>query len=362
MEHYKSGKGSVKILLTFFSPSGYEVCKNYPNADFIFYLPADTRANAKRWVESLPLKAAFFIKYEFWFNYLFELKKKNVSTYLVSGTFRKTQYFFTFYGKWALGHLNYFKLLFLQEEHSKLLLKQYGILNTEVCGDTRFDRVFEIARNKKKFPLLEQFAQDSQVLIAGSTWKEDEQIMKDSLQLASGQPGVKRKDLKLIIAPHEVDEHHIHWLMSLFSPEQVLRYSKANEQNIKNVRVLIVDSIGILSSLYQYGQVAYIGGGFGNGIHNILEPAVFGLPVIFGPNYSKYNEAVELVELEGAFVIKNERQLDQVICSLFGDLDYLKKVTAVCQRYSLKNRGATQAIIHQVNLFSTNTVPATFTL
>lgn len=355
MERFRVPGSKFKVLLTFFSPSGYEARKNYDEADLIFYLPIDTPANAKRFVEMLPLKAAFFVKYEFWFNYLSELKKKQVRTYLISGIFREDQYFFKWYASWARKQLKTFTHFFLQDERSKQLLSQFDFTNTTISGDTRFDRVYEIAQNKKEFPLVKLFAEGANVLVAGSTWEKDEEIVLSSK--------FKVQSLKLIIVPHEVNEAHIRKIIQRYNPllrggagdsaqgGVCLRYSKANEQNIRQAQILIIDNIGMLSSLYQYGHIAYIGGGFGDGIHNILEAATFGLPTIFGPNYKKFNEAVELIEAGGAFSVNNSSELKTTINKLFNDKEALSKASATSKNYVLDKKGATEVIINNVLKF-----------
>jgi 3-deoxy-D-manno-octulosonic-acid transferase len=340
IEKFKVQGSKFKVLLTFFSPSGYEVQQNYAGADFVFYLPIDSPANAKRFVSLLPLKAAYFVKYEFWFNYLHQLKNKNLPTYLVSGIFREEQYFFKWYGAWARKQLNCFTHFFLQDEGSKQLLNLNGFTNTTVTGDTRFDRVYEITQNKKEFPLVKLFAENSNVIVVGSSWQKDEELISN-LKFET--------NLKLIIAPHEIDEAHIEQVMIQFSQTGTcLRYSQANEQNIKQAKILIIDNIGMLSSLYQYGDIAYIGGGFGDGIHNILEAATFGLPTIFGPNYKKFNEAIELIDAGGSFTIKNTNELNAIIDRLFRDGEYLRQTSTISKNYVLSKKGATEIILKNI--------------
>ena len=343
IEKFKVRSSKFKVLLTFFSPSGYEVRKNYEGADLIYYLPIDTSANAKRFVQMLPLKAVFFVKYEFWFNYLNVLKKKNVDTYLISGIFREEQYFFKSYGAWARKQLDSFNHFFVQDEPSQKLLNDFGFSNTTISGDTRFDRVYEIAQHKKEFPLVKLFSEGSKVLVAGSTWSADDELIADcKLQITN---------YKLIIAPHEIDEEHIKEVIENYGGEtKCLRYSKATEQNIKYAQILIIDNIGMLSSLYQYGQVAYIGGGFGDGIHNILEASTFGLPTIFGPNYEKFNEAVELIKAGGSFGINNSVELNTILNKLFSDAASLKNASDVNRNYVLENKGATEVIMNKITL------------
>jgi 3-deoxy-D-manno-octulosonic-acid transferase len=341
---YTPSRGAqFKIILTFFSPSGYEVQKNYPGVDFVFYLPADTYSNAKRFVRMLPLKAAFFVKYEFWFNYLNELKKKQVPTFLVSGIFREDQYFFNGYGGWARKQLKAFTHFFLQDTNSNMLLNQFGFKNTTVSGDTRFDRVHEIAQNKKTFPLLDLFVAGNRVLIAGSTYQEDERLIC-GLHLG-------KADYKLILVPHEIDEEHLDEVSELFKSSDsglCLLYSKATELTIREARILIIDNIGMLSSLYQYGHLAYIGGGFNEGIHNILEASTFGLPVIFGPDYLKNNEAIELLGLGGAFTIEDTPTLKAVVKKLLGDSIHMQKASGINKQYVLEKKGATDKILKSI--------------
>jgi 3-deoxy-D-manno-octulosonic-acid transferase len=341
IEKYKTQNPTHKILLTFFSPSGYEIRKNYAFADYIFYLPIDTSANAKKFIELIKPKLVFFVKYEFWFNYLNELKRKNIPVYLVSGIFRENHYFFKWYSAWFRKQLNCFTHFYLQDEKSVELINAIGYINATVTGDTRFDRVADIAKNVKSFPLIEQFKQEKKVLICGSTWKEDEKIISDcSLHIA---------DYKLIIAPHEIDDTRINSIIQLFSNSTIVRYSQANPENVKTADILIIDNIGMLSSLYQYGTIAYIGGGFGKGIHNILEAATFGLPVIFGSNYYKFNEAKELIHLGGAFSISNNEDFEATV-KLLGDKMVLQTASHIAKYYVQSRVGATDKILNSISL------------
>jgi 3-deoxy-D-manno-octulosonic-acid transferase len=345
IEKIKSQHPEYKILLTFFSPSGYEVRKDYSGADYIFYLPLDTTYNAKKFIRLVNPKAVFFVKYEFWFNYLNELKQQNIPLYLVSGIFREDQLFFKSYGSWFRKQLNCFTYFFLQDEYSSKLLNSIGFKNNAVVGDTRFDRVDEIAKNVKLFPIIKQFKQDSNILIAGSTWEEDEKIISKNFKNSKSQI----LNFKLIIAPHEIDESHINSIVLKFNNFKIIRYSQANENNINGAQVLIIDNIGMLSSLYQYGNIAYIGGGFGKGIHNILEAATFGLPVIFGPNYQKFSEAKELIKLGGAFSINNDFDLNKTIESLNDKI--VRQVTAnISKQYVQSRIGATDKILSAISL------------
>jgi 3-deoxy-D-manno-octulosonic-acid transferase len=334
IEKFKVQHPDYKIFLTFFSPSGYEIRKNYKGADFVFYLPIDTPANAKQLIRIINPKAVFFIKYEFWFNYLNELKNENVPTYLVSGIFRKEHYFFKFYGTWFRKQLNCFSHFYLQTEESKQLLKSIGYNNITVCGDTRFDRVFEISKQVVSIPLIEKFKQNKNIFIAGSTWLEDEKVIANC---------------KLILAPHEIDENHLRVLDKLFGNAKKIRYSQANEQNVTTADVLIIDNIGMLSSIYQYASIAYIGGGFGKGIHNILEAATFGKPVIFGPNYKKFSEANELIQLGGAFSVSTEENLKSILNSI-NNTEALSQISTISKNYVTSHSGACSVILSTITL------------
>ncbi len=330
-----------KVLLSFYSPSGYEIRKNYPLADVVCYLPADSKRNAERFIQLVQPEKAFFIKYEFWFHYINELKKNRVPLYLVSAIFRENQQFFknTGWGKWYRKLLLGFEHFFIQNESSAQLLKSIGINNFTVAGDTRFDRVAEIAKNSKPVPLVEKFSGNEPVIIAGSTWKPDEELLSAFINQAQG--------VKFIIAPHEVTASNINRLQQLLKTKAIL-LSKADETTIGNFQVLIIDSIGLLSSLYRYGKIAYIGGGFGVGIHNILEAATFGLPVIFGPNYKKFKEAVDLINEGGAFNISNQNELLEVLNTLIQHKNKCKMSAEICKKYVTKNTGSTQVIIKKV--------------
>jgi 3-deoxy-D-manno-octulosonic-acid transferase len=342
IEQIKKQHPSYKIFLTFFSPSGYEIRKNYSEADYVFYLPMDTRSNAKKLISILDPQAAFFIKYEFWFNYLNELKNKNVPSYLISGIFREKQHFFKPYGSWFKKQLGCFTHFFLQDKSSELLLHSIGYKNTTITGDTRFDRVFEISKNITSFPIVKQFCNNDKVFIIGSSWKEDEQMIVDCSN--------ELRSYKLIIAPHEIDNHHIDFIENKFNSfGKCIRYSNATDLNINNANVLIIDNMGMLSSLYQYGTIAYIGGGFGKGIHNILEAATFGLPIIFGPNYSKFLEAKELIIKKGAFSIKDAKDLAATFHYL-NNSSNLNSAAETSKAYIQTNIGATSKILSFLDL------------
>jgi len=342
IEKIKKVNKDQKIILTFFSPSGYEIRKKYPEADHIYYLPLDTPSNAKRFLEIVNPKAAIFIKYEFWFNYLNELKKRNIPTYLVSGIFRKDHYFFKFYGYWFRKQLNSFTYFFLQNENSEKLLNSIGYKNCLVTGDTRFDRVSGIAKNVRSFPLISQFKQHHSLLIAGSTWPHDEKIISEWYANTAFQT----QRFKIIIAPHEISEGRISSIQSNFKGK-ILKFSQANEQNINDADILIIDNIGMLSSLYQYGTIAFIGGGFGKGIHNILEAATFALPVIFGPNYHKFTEAKELIHFGGAFSISDVHEFEKTMI-LLNDEEVIRTASHISKNYVESRVGATDKIVEVI--------------
>jgi 3-deoxy-D-manno-octulosonic-acid transferase len=284
-------------------------------------------------------KLAVFVKYEFWFNYIDLLHQKQIPTFIISAIFRKEQHFFKWYGSWFRKMLKKINFFFVQNDVSLELLRSIGIEQVMKSGDTRFDRVLEIARNKKSFPLVEAFAAGHKVLLAGSSWPPDEAIIRKMPE---------NKALKIIIAPHEIHEEHIAAIEKSFGKEKTLRYSKADETSILKAEILIIDGMGFLSSLYQYCDVAYIGGGFGKAIHNILEAVTFGKPVIFGPTYHKFKEAVDLIELGGAFGIKNEQEFAAVFTRLQNEQEFYLDASKICREYVEKNCGATASILKKV--------------
>jgi 3-deoxy-D-manno-octulosonic-acid transferase len=330
-----------RILLTFFSPSGYEIRKNYELADIVMYLPVDTRRNAKKFLQLVQPDKAFFIKYEYWYFYIDELKKRNIPLFIVSAIFRENQHFFknSLWGKWYRQMLLKTDHFFVQNEKSAQLLQSIGLNNFTVSGDTRFDRVATIANGAKEIPIVEKFKNSQPLLIAGSTWKPDEELLAGFIN--------SRPNLKVVFAPHEVTPANMNRLEQLLKTSHI-RLSKAGENEIDRYQVLIIDSIGLLSSLYQYGNVAYIGGGFGVGIHNILEAATFGLPVIFGPKYEKFKEAVDLKNLGGGFPIQNFEQLESKLNDFLTDNSKLAEASKVCKNYIEKNVGSTNLIIKKV--------------
>jgi 3-deoxy-D-manno-octulosonic-acid transferase len=333
-----------KVVLTFFSPSGYEIRKNYEGADVVCYLPLDTKQNARKFISLVKPQKVFFVKYEFWYHYITELKRNGIPLYMVSAIFRDSQHFFknTPWGRWYRNIIFAVTHFFVQNQTSAALLQQIGIKQYTLSGDTRFDRVAAIANSAKRFEIVEKFIADNQVLIAGSTWKPDEELLAEFINNQSNNPAVK-----FIIAPHEVSASNINRIRELLKTPSIL-YSETPISDVGKFKVLIIDSIGILSSLYQYGNVAYIGGGFGVGIHNILEAATFGLPIVFGPNYKKFQEANDLVSKDGAFTINNYHQLEDTLTPLLTLYDSQKKAAGICKKYVEKNVGSTKLIINKV--------------
>ena len=309
IERLRQEQPQRKILLTFFSPSGYEARKNYPLADLVLYLPFATIRNAKRWVTTLPLEMAIFVKYEFWPAYLRQLKKNKVPTYLISALFRPSQLFFQPWGILYRQLLRCFTHLFVQDLQSQQLLAKHSIFDVTIAGDTRFDRVTEIMHQAKDLPVVEGFTEASpRVIIAGSTWPADEQLLARYL--------AEHEDTKLVLVPHEIHQAHLHQLFQLFEGRHT-RYTQANPLNIDKSRVLLVDTMGLLSSIYRYGHVAYIGGGFGVGIHNTLEAAVYGMPVIFGPKWQKFREAKGLLQAQAALSVRNYKEFARALDTAF---------------------------------------------
>jgi 3-deoxy-D-manno-octulosonic-acid transferase len=338
IEAVKKNFKGYKILLTFFSPSGYEVRKKYDQADYVFYLPADTPSNAKRFVEITKPSLVYFVKYEFWFNYINELSANKIPLFYISSIFRPTQHFFKPWGKWARMNLRKITHFFVQNEQSIDLLHKIGVYHVEVSGDSRFDRVLQIRDEQRDIPLLPEFTQYSLTLVAGSTWSPDEDVLKEVMEQS-------KTDFRLVIAPHIVSEDHINELLQKFSSFNPILFSAARAKDFVKNRVLIINTIGKLSFIYRYANIAYIGGGFGSGIHNTLEAATYGLPVIFGPNYQKFNEAVELVELGAAFPVHNADECFEVFDSLTGNRTECLQAGNFAKEYVEKKGGATSKII-----------------
>ena len=338
MERIRATHPEYKILLTFFSPSGYEVRKDYKGADIVCYLPLDTVNNARRFLRTVRPVMAFFIKYEFWYNYLHVLKHRCVPTYSVSSIFRRDQIFFKWYGRDYARVLSCFTTFFVQNEESKLLLGTIGIKNAVVVGDTRFDRVLQIKEASKQLPLVEAFVSNAEhVFCAGSSWQPDEEIF---IPYFNG-----RSDWKLIIAPHVIGEEHLAQMMQLLKGRRVTRYTQTNPEEAAKADVLIIDCFGLLSSIYRYAQVSYVGGGFGAGIHNTLEAGVWGIPVIFGPNNKRFAEAQGLLKCKGGFEIKDINDFTTLMVHLESESALLEKSGKAAADYVKSLSGATEKIL-----------------
>ena len=340
IERIRKEHPEYKILLTFFSPSGYEIRKNYPGADYIFYLPIDTPRNVKRFLEVAHPELAIFVKYEFWLNYLKELRRRKIRTYIVSAIFRRNSIFFKPYGGMWRQALETFDALFVQNEESKRLLAELGFDNVVVAGDTRFDRVAEIARNAKRIDLIERFRGEERLFVAGSSWGPDEELL---IRLMNDNPRVK-----FLVAPHEMDEGRIARLLSEVKGGGV-RFTACDEHtDLSNKQLMVLDTMGMLSSAYSYATWSYIGGGFGVGIHNTLEAATFGLPIAFGPKYEKFKEARDLVSLGAARSIASYEELAAWLAPLRDDDALLQKVGSLSKEYTMSHQGATPLIVKTV--------------
>jgi putative 3-deoxy-D-manno-octulosonic-acid transferase len=355
MERIRKDYPQYKILLTFYSPSGYEVRKNYEGADIICYMPVDTRLNAIRFLRLVRPVMAFFIKYEFWSNFLHILKHRNIPTYSVSSIFREDQVFFKWYGRSYAGVLKCFTRFFVQNEESKRLLEGIGITAVDVVGDTRFDRVLQIKEAAKQLPICEAFRtgvassqsadvphHDFKVFVAGSSWPPDENIFIPFFN--------EHKDWRLLIAPHVIAEEHLKLILSLIKGKKVVRYTQTTPEEAAEADVLIIDCFGLLSSMYNYGDVAYIGGGFGVGIHNTLEAAVWNMPVIFGPNNKKFQEAQGLLKSGGGFEINTYEDFSGLMSSLMNDENFLKQAGDKAGAFVAHLAGATDKVLASVKL------------
>ena len=334
IEAIKQAHPQYKILLSFFSPSGYEVRKNYPLADEVLYLPSDTPWNASKWVQRHHFVAAFFIKYEFWFNYMRALKKSGIPLFYISLIFNKKSFFFKPYGRWFRKQLDAVTHFFVQDEDTVGLLHSVGYDNVTLCGDTRFDRVAAIAEQAKPFPEVERFIAGRKCIIAGSTWPPDERLLTSFVHQLPD-------DYCVVMAPHDVSESHVAQIKAMFPDSQCYTELGANRPS----RVLIVNTIGILSQLYQYARFVYIGGGFGVNIHNIQEPVTFGCPVVFGPKYTSFKEAVDLVALQGAFPVHDADGLSTICHRLIDDETFYAKASETCRNYLESQVGATKIIM-----------------
>ena len=336
-----------KIVITFFSPSGYEVRKNNAVADVTVYLPLDTKANAQQFLDLVHPEKVFFIKYEFWPNYLHELKQRNISTYLISGIFREKQVFFKWYGGFYRNALKTFDYFFVQNEKSKTLLQSIGFSNVKVSGDTRFDRVVAILEKDNFLDFIEQFKNNQTTIVIGSSWPKDEELLVNFINQAAD-------DVKFIIAPHNIKDEQIN---SLYKQIKKTKFKYSNYEietlrkpRLENYQVFIIDTIGILTKIYSYADIAYVGGGFGNpGVHNILEPATFGIPIVIGPNYSHFAEATALVGMEGCISIKNQSELNEAFDLLLQNEDERFEKGHICSTFVQMNKGATNAILKYIS-------------
>jgi 3-deoxy-D-manno-octulosonic-acid transferase len=342
IEQIKIKYPEYKIVVTFFSPSGYEVRKNNTTADLTIYLPLDTKRNAQLFVELVHPEMVFFIKYEFWPNYLNELKKRAIKTYLISGIFRENQAFFKGYGGFYRNALNTFDYFFVQNENSKKLLQSIGFTNVKISGDTRFDRVVSILERDNSLDFIEQFKDKKTTIVIGSSWPKDESLLVNYINSASA-------DLKFIIAPHNIHKSEIDILQTLITKKTIL-FSEKENQNLNEFQVFIIDTIGILTKIYSYADIAYVGGGFGNpGVHNILEPATFGVPIVIGPNYSHFAEATALVYQGGCISISNIKELQDALDNLISNEDIRHEKGHICDTFVQMNKGATVTILNSIN-------------
>jgi len=331
-----------KIVVTFFSPSGYEVRKNNTVADATVYLPLDTKSNAKKFIKAINPELVFFIKYEYWPNYLNELKKLEIKTYLISGIFREKQAFFKWYGGFYRNALKTFDYFFVQNDSSKKLIQSIGFNNVKVSGDTRFDRVVSILERDNSLDFIEQFKNNKTTIVIGSSWPKDENLLVNYINNASD-------DIKFIIAPHNIKSEQIQELKNSITKSTVL-FSEKNNIDLSNFNVFIIDTIGILTKIYSYADIAYVGGGFGNpGVHNILEPATFCVPIVIGPNYSHFAEATALVHQEGCLSISNQNEFNDAFNLLINNEDERHEKGHICSTFVQMNKGATTIILNHIN-------------
>ncbi|WP_336515711.1 3-deoxy-D-manno-octulosonic acid transferase [Pollutibacter soli] len=342
IEAIKKEYAGYKILITFFSPSGYEIRKNYQGADYIFYLPVDSRNNAREFMEIVRPQLAIFVKYEFWYHYLTELRARNVPTILLSGVFRQNHPFFKPWGGFWRSMLDCFQVIFVQDPNSAKLLQSIGLdQKTIVSGDTRFDRVLDLSKNAAKLPLIEKFCNNHKVVVAGSTWVEDDEVMDHFAK--------SNRDVRFVIAPHEILETRIKEVEKLYT--NTIRFSawKEDQENPENKNVLIIDNIGMLATLYQYADITFIGGAFGgDGIHNVLEAVVYYKPVVYGPNHEDFGEAVELVDIGAAETVENALELEKVFRTLLDDANLRKEKGRIAGNYVRAKAGATSIVMQYI--------------
>ncbi|MFM9988753.1 3-deoxy-D-manno-octulosonic acid transferase [Flavobacterium sp.] len=341
IEKIKKKFPAHKIVVTFFSPSGYEVRKNNTVADVTVYLPLDTKSNAKQFLKLVHPEMVFFIKYEYWPNYLNELKKQNIKTYLISGIFREKQAFFKWYGGFYRNALQSFAYFFVQNESSKKLLQSIGFANVKISGDTRFDRVVSILERDNSLDFIEQFKNNTITIVIGSSWPKDESLLVNYINQSSNE-------VKFIIAPHNIKSEQIQELKNSITKKSLLFSEKLNK-NLSEYNVFIIDTIGILTKIYSYADIAYVGGGFGNpGVHNILEPATFGVPIVIGPNFSHFAEATALVNMTGCVSISNQKELNEIFDNLIQNPDERFEKGHICNTFVNMNKGATEVILKHI--------------
>lgn len=340
IEKIKQENPDTKVLVTFFSPSGYEIRKNDTLPDYIFYLPSDTKRHAKRFLQIVQPRMAIFVKYEFWYNYMNQLRESNIPFYYVSAIFRPNQYFFKPIGKWFAKQLRKASGFFVQNKESEDLLRSIGIPQVEICGDTRFDRVYAIATQPYTLDFVERFKQGQKLIVAGSTWGPDENLLAQLLPRLQGY--------KLIVAPHEITRKAE--VQKTFSNFKTVLFTEATDEMLDTADVLIVDTIGMLSKIYKYSDISYIGGAFKTGLHNILEAAVFGVPLFFGPRYSRFNEAVMLVERKGAFSIRSSEEMYGILRRFEEEPETYNATCDICRRYVAENIGACDKIYKRIFL------------
>jgi 3-deoxy-D-manno-octulosonic-acid transferase len=342
IEKVKQKYPNHKIIITFFSPSGYEVRKNNTVADVTVYLPLDTIANAKQFLKVVHPEMVFFIKYEFWPNYLKELKNQNIKTYLISGVFRKNQAFFKWYGGFYRNALKTFTYFFVQNETSKKLLQSIGFDNVKISGDTRFDRVMTLLEKENTLDFIAAFKNNQPTIVIGSSWPKDEELLVNYINESS-------ENVKFIIAPHNIKVEQITNIKSQITKSSVL-FSEKSNIDLSSFQVFIIDTIGILTKIYSYADIAYVGGGFGNpGVHNVLEPATFGIPIVIGPNYSHFAEAIALVGLEGCVSIKNQSELNDALNLLLQNEEERLEKGHICSTFVQMNKGATEHILNNIS-------------
>jgi len=337
IELFRKAFPNYKIVLTFFSPSGYEVRKNYSEADVICYLPADTPKNAQKFIKLVQPQVIFFVKYEFWHHFIDEAYSQKIPLISFSAIFREHQIYFRPYGSFFRAILEKFTHIFVQNENSEKLLQNIGIQNITIGGDTRFDRVKAICDGKKNLPMVEKFKDGQKVMVIGSSWEEDLNVIVPILD--------KVQKLKLIIAPHQVTESSLQFVEKIFSSKKTIRYSQISSKIIQNSDILLIDNVGMLTSLYQYGEWAYVGGAFGKGLHNVLEPAVFGIPVFCGVNYDKFQEVIDLVNLGGVLSCQNTSDFETKFYSLLEN-EKRETVGEICDKYVGKNLGASEQVLY----------------